>query len=59
MTAARVEILYKADKNGRVKAYRFSRLQMRYFPMTRDAADAAILEGRAIILNDKTALRTR
>ena len=59
MTAKTIEILYKTDKNGRTKAYRFSRSQMRYFPMNRQAADAAILAGCAIIIDPATALLTR
>jgi len=44
------EIYYKADKNGKTRAYRFSRRQFRAFPMSVKAANEAILNGTGELL---------
>lgn len=49
--ARTLEIWYSTDKHGRSRAMRFERRQFRSFPLKREAADAAILEGRAVILS--------
>lgn len=45
-----MEITYKADKNGKNRPYRYSRMQMRWFPIARKEADEAILSGKAEIV---------
>jgi len=45
-----MEITYKADKKGVNRSYRYSRSQMRWFPISRKEADEAILSGKATII---------
>lgn len=47
---SRTEIYYKADKNGKTRAYRFERLQFRAFPISIKEANKRILEGTANLI---------
>lgn len=42
-----MEITFKCDKTGRKRAYRFSRSQMRWFPMLLAQAEHMVAEGKA------------
>lgn len=46
---AQVPIHYKYDKKGRKKAYRYSRMQMRWFPISVKEADLQVMTGRSYI----------
>ena len=46
---AQVPIHYKYDKKGRKKAYRYSRMQMRWFPISVKDADLRVMTGKSYI----------
>jgi len=46
---AQIPIHYKYDKKGRKKAYRYSRMQMRWFPISVKEADLQVMIGKSYI----------
>jgi len=49
---AQIPLHYKYDKKGRKKAYRYSRRQMRWFPISVEEADLRVMTGKSYITPD-------